>query len=131
MELLISYKCNCCGKLYVNSETCCRHELRCYNNPDTRSCKSCSYLQKVEYTTLTRKLEILPTCVKNQKIYKRLKTKCVLHHWKELADSTEVVAIAKRTFYTSPRIRYYGKNYSWWRLMRQYVLGYFGYRFKS
>ncbi len=127
MEILTASKCSYCGKLYTQVQTCLRHESRCYSNRLTRSCISCSFLQKIEYKKMNGKSETLPTCIKRLGIAKKLRIRCGSHHWKEFPESTALVKEAFKAFSVSPLCRFYGKKYSWWRIVKQYVFAYYKY----
>lgn len=47
MKKVDAYECDHCAKLIDNKLSCKSHEYRCYFNPRTRSCASCSSLYLV------------------------------------------------------------------------------------
>jgi hypothetical protein len=38
-----AYRCSHCSKLHGQKGNCKRHEVKCFHNPETKSCASCEH----------------------------------------------------------------------------------------
>ena len=63
-----AYRCSYCSKLHGQKANCKRHEVKCFFNPDTRSCASCDS-HKFDFDDGNH-------CLKNAMVDDQLMTKC-------------------------------------------------------
>lgn len=64
-----AYRCSHCSKLHGQKGNCKKHEVKCFYNPDTKSCASCGH-HHYDWTA--------NTCLKGHDIDgpKKLRTQC-------------------------------------------------------
>ncbi|MBP7508450.1 MAG: hypothetical protein KA807_11540 [Prolixibacteraceae bacterium] len=82
MEKVIAFQCQYCGKLYNEKSSCKSHEYRCYFNSRTRSCASCIFNKRETLSYQEDKSVVVTTCLKNNEVYRGLKTACEDYHYK-------------------------------------------------
>jgi len=93
MKKVNAFSCEYCGKLYENSDSCKRHEHRCYANPRTKSCASCIFLKRANFDYAEGRIT-LNTCLRNQDNVRKLKTNCSGFHYKKaMCNQKEMLQI--------------------------------------
>lgn len=76
MEAITAFKCAHCGKLSKSKESCHSHEYRCYLNPRTKSCASCSSLEISQKEYKPGYVIDCRVCLAGFDISKKMKTGC-------------------------------------------------------
>ena len=81
MKTIEAYQCEYCTKIYANEPTAKSHERKCFWNPKTRSCASCTFLDLMDFEVAdARHIMRFQVCLKNVHIkHKKLKTDCSLY----------------------------------------------------
>ena len=100
METITSFKCSFCGKLYVKKNSCQSHEYKCYFNPRTKSCASCTFLRHDSYKYKPDHYYQVTTCMKGDDVTKSLKTNCSKYFSK--TDPESKIKFAEAELYYDP-----------------------------
>lgn len=76
MNKITAYQCEYCNKVYHRKESCQGHERKCYKNPNTKSCISCTFLYKDDFKITPGMSVQINVCLQNVDLAQSLKTKC-------------------------------------------------------
>lgn len=87
MKKVEAFRCEYCTKIYENRGSAANHESKCYFNPVTASCASCSFLDRLSVDIAPGHFTEFQVCLVNQDISnKNLRTKCPLYHQAEFHE---------------------------------------------
>lgn len=85
VKKVLRYYCDYCGKGHFKKQACTDHEVRCFKNPDTSSCRTCLHNIDAPYWTcdidskgLLSKAEFYKLDKEEVQFSKVLKTQCPL-----------------------------------------------------
>jgi hypothetical protein len=98
MEQITAFKCDFCNKVYSNKQTCKAHEIKCYRNPDTKSCSTCAFLNNDNFLHPNGTFIGFKGCLLNNNLSLSLRTNCLDHKDDSYKDDIKIMFVPIRGY---------------------------------